>query len=308
MDETTATDRLTSPGAALSLSVVVPVFNSANTLGILVQAIDRTLADIEKELILVNDGSRDRSWEVICDLSVEYSWIRGINLMRNYGQHNALLCGIRAAHNKIIVTMDDDLQNPPDEVPKLLTRLSEGYDVVYGTPLKESHGLMRDLASRITKVALQNAMGAETAKNVSAFRVFRSNLRVAFERYSGPYVSIDVLLTWSTQRFSAIPVENRPRSGGVSGYTTQEADYTCNEHAHWIQHLTLTDQQPSWIHTDAVWGCDFGRGHHPLSPLRWSCPRIFISSVYYLDLFGGTTVRSWNLRRIPGSRAYSDDG
>ena len=142
--------------------------------------------------------------------------------MRNYGQHNALLCGIRAAHNKIIVTMDDDLQNPPDEVPKLLTRLSEGYDVVYGTPLKESHGLMRDLASRITKIALQNAMGAETAKNVSAFRVFRSNLRVAFERYSGPYVSIDVLLTWSTQRFSAIPVENRPRSGGVSGYTTRK--------------------------------------------------------------------------------------
>ena len=113
MEETTATDRLISPSAALSLSVVVPVFNSANTLGILVQAIDSTLADIEKELILVNDGSRDRSWEVICDLSVEYSWIRGINLMRNYGQHNALLCGIRAAHNKIIVTMDDDLQIRP---------------------------------------------------------------------------------------------------------------------------------------------------------------------------------------------------
>jgi glycosyltransferase involved in cell wall biosynthesis len=220
--DTRATDRPTSHRAATSLSVVVPVFNSANTLRILVQAIDRTLAGIEKELILVNDGSRDRSWEAICDLSVEYNWIRGINLMRNYGQHNALLCGIRAAHNEIIVTMDDDLQNPPDEVPKLLTRLSEGYDVVYGTPLKESHGLMRDLASRITKVALQNAMGAETAKNVSAFRVFRSNLRVAFDRYSGPYVSIDVLLTWSTQRFSAIPVENRARSGGVSGYTTRK--------------------------------------------------------------------------------------
>jgi glycosyltransferase involved in cell wall biosynthesis len=202
--------------------VIVPVFNSANTLRVLVQAIECTLAGIEKELILVNDGSRDRSWEVICGLSVEYNWIRGINLMRNYGQHNALLCGIRAARNEVIVTMDDDLQNPPDEVPKLLTRLCEGYDVVYGTPRKESHGLLRDLASRITKVALQNAMGAETAKNVSAFRVFRSNLRVAFERYSGPYVSIDVLLTWSTQRFSAIPVENRPRSGGVSGYTTRK--------------------------------------------------------------------------------------
>ena len=222
MEETIATDYPPSNGAAMSLSVVVPVFNSADTLKILVQAIDRTLVDIEKELILVNDGSRDGSWDVICNLSSEYSWIRGINLMRNYGQHNALLCGIRAAHNEIIVTMDDDLQNPPDEVPKLLTKLSEGYDVVYGTPLKENHGIMRDFASRITKIALQNAMGAETAKNVSAFRAFRANLRGAFERYSGPYVSIDVLLTWSTQRFSAIPVANRPRSGGVSGYTTRK--------------------------------------------------------------------------------------
>jgi glycosyltransferase involved in cell wall biosynthesis len=222
VEETRATDCRTSNAAAISLSIVVPVFNSANTLKLLVQTIDHTLSGLQKELILVNDGSRDRSWEVICDLSSECSWIRGINLMRNYGQHNALLCGIRAAHNEIIVTMDDDLQNPPDEVPKLLLKLSEGYDVVYGTPLKENHGMMRDFASRITKIALQNAMGAETAKNVSAFRAFRSNLRTAFERYSGPYVSIDVLLTWSTQRFAAIPVANRPRSGGVSGYTTRK--------------------------------------------------------------------------------------
>jgi glycosyltransferase involved in cell wall biosynthesis len=219
---TTATDSLISNAAGMSLSVIVPVFNSSGTLKILVQTIDRTLVDFEKELILVNDGSRDQSWNVICDLSSEFNWIRGINLMRNYGQHNALLCGIRAAQNEIIVTMDDDLQNPPDEVPKLLAKLSEGYEVVYGTPLKENHGLLRDLASRITKIALQNAMGAETARNVSAFRVFRTRLRAAFERYSGPYVSIDVLLTWSTQSFSAIPVQNRPRSGGVSGYTTRK--------------------------------------------------------------------------------------
>lgn len=206
----------------ISLSVVVPVFNSESTLKVLVQTLDQTLAGIKKELILVNDGSRDRSWEVICELSRERDWVRGINLMRNYGQHNALLCGIRDAHNEIIVTMDDDLQNPPDEVPKLLTKLSEGYDVVYGTPLKENHGMMRDVASRVTKIALQSAMGAETAKSVSAFRAFRSDLRTAFERYSGPYVSIDVLLTWSTQRFAAVPVANRPRAGGVSGYTARK--------------------------------------------------------------------------------------
>src|SRR6185436_19767459 len=94
------------------------------------------------EVVLVNDGSRDRSWPVINELSVARSWVRGINLMRNYGQHNALLCGIRAARFDTIVTMDDDLQHPPEEIPKLLAKLGEGFDVVYGFPEQQQHGLL----------------------------------------------------------------------------------------------------------------------------------------------------------------------
>jgi undecaprenyl-phosphate 4-deoxy-4-formamido-L-arabinose transferase len=93
------------------------------------------------ELILINDGSRDNSWQVISDLCDQHGWIRGINLIRNYGQHNALLCGIRQAKYDVIVSMDDDLQQPPEEIPKLLDKLNKGYDVVYGTPQKEKHGL-----------------------------------------------------------------------------------------------------------------------------------------------------------------------
>jgi glycosyltransferase involved in cell wall biosynthesis len=206
----------------MTISVVVPVYNAEQTLAALVEAVGR-LGEIGLvEMILVNDGSRDRSWEVIERLAAEHSWIRGINLMRNFGQHNALLCGIRAASGEIIVTMDDDLENSPEEVPRLLAKLNEGYDVVYGTPVKEMHGWLRDAASRLTKVALQSTMGASTARSVSAFRAFRRELRGGFDRYSGPYVSIDVLLTWSTDRFSAIPVENRPRAAGVSNYTLRK--------------------------------------------------------------------------------------
>ena len=97
--------------------------------------------------------------------------------MRNYGQHNALLCGIRAAKYELIVTMDDDLQHPPEEIPRLLARLEEGFDVVYGAPKEEQNGFMRALASRITRFALGAAVGSEVAKNVSAFRVFRTQLR-----------------------------------------------------------------------------------------------------------------------------------
>ncbi len=171
------------------------------------------------EVILVNDGSRDHSWETIRDFTQEYHWASGINLMRNYGQHNALLCGIRAAQYDLIVTMDDDLQHPPEEIPALMSKLEEGFDVVYGTPQREQHGLWRDLASQITKLALQSAMGADIARKVSAFRVFRAQLRDAFAAYQSPFVSIDVLLTWGTTRFSAIPVRHAPRRIGKSNYT-----------------------------------------------------------------------------------------
>jgi glycosyltransferase involved in cell wall biosynthesis len=204
-----------------SISVVVPVYNSEQSLRLLCERLDTllpTLASVH-EVVLVNDGSRDASWEVVQALSARYDWVRGIDLSRNYGQHNALLCGIRAARFEIIVTMDDDLQHPPEELPKLLDRLGEGYDVVYGTPEEEPHGVLRNLASRLTKLVLQGAMGAETARKVSAFRAFRAWVRDGFSGYRNTFVSLDVLLTWGTQRFAAVEVRQEPRRHGVSNYT-----------------------------------------------------------------------------------------
>jgi len=204
-----------------TLSVVVPVYRSEAGLPALVQRLQPVLAAAARsfELVLVNDGGPDRSWEVIEQLAAENAWVRGICLMRNYGQHNALLCGIRAARQEIVVTMDDDLQHPPEEIPKLLAKLAEGFDVVYGTPQEEQHGLWRDVASQLTKMALQSATGAKMARNASAFRVFRTNVRDAFADYRSPFISIDVLLTWGTTRFAAVPVKHHPREFGASNYT-----------------------------------------------------------------------------------------
>jgi glycosyltransferase involved in cell wall biosynthesis len=203
------------------LSVVVPVYRSEAILPELVRRLEPVLAAIAGsfELVLVNDCSPDRSWDVIGGLAGKCSWIRPINLMRNYGQHNALLCGIRAARYEVIITMDDDLQHPPEEIPKLLEELARGYDVVYGTPAKEQHGLGRDFASWVTKLALQNVMGAEVARKVSAFRVFRTEVARASAQYQGAFVSIDVLLTWGTNRFSTRAVRHDARKAGASGYT-----------------------------------------------------------------------------------------
>ena len=204
-----------------SVSVVIPVYNSGDSLPLLIERLEPVLSSfgVPYEAILVNDGSRDQSWSRICELAQSRAWMVGINLMRNYGQHNALLCGIRAATGEVIVTLDDDLQNPPEEIGRMLTELDRGFDVVYGTPLQERHGMLRDAASQITKITLQGAMGARTARQVSAFRVFRTRLRAASEHYNGPYPSIDVLLTWATTRFSAIPVQHDVRLTGTSNYT-----------------------------------------------------------------------------------------
>jgi glycosyltransferase involved in cell wall biosynthesis len=204
-----------------SLSVVVPVYNSEAILPELTNRLATVLCQLtdQYELVLVDDGSRDGSWDQINQLAANHGWIRGINLSRNYGQHNALLCGIRAARHEVIVIMDDDLQHPPEEIPCLLQKLAEGYDVVYGTPQEGQHGFWRNTAARITKIALQSALGAITAGKVSPFRAFRTRLRDAFVNYQSSFVSVDVLLTWGTNRFAAIPVRHDPRRLGRSQYT-----------------------------------------------------------------------------------------
>ncbi|HXJ48973.1 MAG TPA: glycosyltransferase family 2 protein [Candidatus Acidoferrum sp.] len=204
-----------------SVSVVVPAYRSAASLPDLVRELEPVLkiATASYELILVDDGSSDATWEVIEALAQGRDWIKGVRLMRNYGQHNALLCGIRRARYELILTMDDDLQHPPEEIPKLLKQLGPETDVVYGTPAVEQHGLWRDIATQVTKFALQSAMGAPIARKAGAFRVFRTQLRDAFATYDAPYVSVDVLLTWATTRFDAIKVRHQPRAIGASNYT-----------------------------------------------------------------------------------------
>ncbi|MCC7130055.1 MAG: glycosyltransferase [Anaerolineae bacterium UTCFX2] len=203
------------------ISVVIPVYNSAEILPDLIARLAPVLDNITAayEAILIEDGSRDESWAVIERLSEANVWVRGIRMMRNYGQHNALLCGLRAACFTCTVTIDDDLQHPPEEIPLLLEKIAQGYDVVYGTPAKQQHGLWRNLASYITRLALQSTMGIENARKVSAFRAIRTQVRQAFAHYQSPFVVLDVLLGWGTTRFASATTQHLPRQSGKSNYT-----------------------------------------------------------------------------------------
>lgn len=205
----------------MDCSIVVPVFNGEGTLLELVERLNNMLGSLgeKTELILVNDGSADRSWELITELAGRFAWVRGINLMRNYGQHNATLCGIRAARYEVIVTMDDDLQHLPEQIPLLLETLNQGFDMVYGEPKNHSQSWWRQLGSFITRRLVASAAGVKDLRAVSPFRAFRTHLRNAFEDYANPDVMVDVLLSWGTRRIGVVAVDFQPRRDGSSNYT-----------------------------------------------------------------------------------------
>lgn len=204
----------------MNVSVVVPVYNGSDSLPLLVDEVGKVLPDVAGafELVLVNDGSPDQSWQVISELAGSHPWVRGIDLMRNYGQHNATLCGVREARYEIIITMDDDLQNPPREIPKLLEKLADGYDVVYGVARKRQQAWWKNLASVVIKRAIAFVMGLRTVRDIGAFKAFRADLRKSFEDFNSPDVLVDVLLSWGTSRFASVTVDESPRKVGKSNY------------------------------------------------------------------------------------------
>lgn len=206
--------------SAMNCSVVIPVYRGEATLIPLVERLTKVLPTISTsyEVILVNDGSPDKSWAVIEGLAKQYLWVRGIDLMRNYGQHNATLCGVRSARYEVIFTMDDDLQNLPEEMPKLIAKLNEGYDVVYGVARKRQQGWFKNLVSVLLKRGIAYVMRQHAVRDIGAFKAFRANLRKSFESFNGPDVLVDVLLSWGTNRFASVIVEESPRVAGKSNY------------------------------------------------------------------------------------------
>ena len=211
------TDKKEKPNA----SVVIPVYNGADTVPQLTERLLKVLPELFEnyEIILVDDCSPDNSWEVVKSLQSERpEFVRAIHLARNFGQHNATLCGIRAARYEICITMDDDLQHPPEQLPLLLEEFEKGFDVVYAVPKKLPHSWWRNLGSKMTKIILGKIMGIPI-REIGAWRVFKTNLRDAFKDYRSPEVYIDPLLSWGTKKFSHVYVEEDKREIGTSNYS-----------------------------------------------------------------------------------------
>jgi len=205
---------------AFTYSVVVPVYNSAPLVGDTVDTIVKTFENqgLRYQLILVNDGSSDGSWDVIAQRARSYPHVVALDLLRNYGQHSANLAGLREAHGDFVITMDDDGQNPPDQVRVLIDAAMAGHDLVFGAfETKQAAGYRR-LGSRLISAMNRRIFGQPPDLAVSNFRILRRDVvdRICASRTAHPYITGQSLL-YSTNR-AHVAVRHAPRGVGRSNY------------------------------------------------------------------------------------------
>ncbi|MFO1025410.1 MAG: glycosyltransferase family 2 protein [Acetobacteraceae bacterium] len=209
--------------ARVGLSIVVPVYRGAATVGRLVEALSDLHPAGGLEIVLVNDGSPDNSAEVIKALlpTVRVP-VTYIEHARNYGEHNAVMTGLRHVRGDYIITMDDDLQNPPEEVVRLYDHARQGgWDVVYTRYAEKRHDAWRNLGSRFANAVADRLLDKPKGLYLSSFRCMSAFVVRAVTRYSGPYPYVDGLVMQVTQHIDSIPVLHLPRMEGRSNYTLQ---------------------------------------------------------------------------------------
>jgi glycosyltransferase involved in cell wall biosynthesis len=201
-------------------SVVIPVFNSES---IIATTVERTVAvfrdaGLRLEMVLVNDGSHDRSWEVVSEVARTTPGVIAVNLLKNYGQHHANVVGLRESTGDFVITMDDDLQNPPDQALLLIERAMEGHDVVFGRfETKQAAGYRR-LGSHLISLINRRVFGQPADLAVSNFRILRRDVvaRIVTSRTAHPYITGQALM-YSSQRAN-VDVRHDPRPVGTSNY------------------------------------------------------------------------------------------
>jgi len=207
---------------AFTYSVVIPVYESAGVVGETADRIVRVFEEqgLSYQVVLVDDGSRDGSWDVIAGRARANEHITAVRLLRNYGQHNANLAGFREATGDYVITMDDDLQNPPDQMRLLIDEAMSGRDVVFGAFEVKRAAFYRRLGSKLISMINRRVFAQPADLTVSNFRILRRDVvnRICSSRTAYPYITGQALL-YSSNR-SDVPVRHESRKVGKSTYST----------------------------------------------------------------------------------------
>ncbi len=202
-----------------AISIVVPVYRSAPILPRLIEAISESLGDLAYEVILVHDCGPDHSWDVIRTLSQKDARVRGVNLRQNAGQHNAIMAGLNFARGRIVITMDDDLQHSPSDIPLLCSKIEEGYDVCYAQFRNREHVWWKRWGSRLNDRLACVLLDKPRDLYLSPFKAFRNVIRDEVIQYAGPSVYLDGLILSVTHNIATVEVDHHARSEGEGGYS-----------------------------------------------------------------------------------------
>ena len=203
----------------MKLSICIPVYNGADTIGKLVEKLQETFKIYEVEIVMANDGSRDNSSEVCQKLVENYSNCRFIDLRRNNGEHNAVMCTLNYCTGDYAVIIDDDLQNPPEEILKLLEEIQKGYDVVYSKYHQKKHHWFRNFGSKINDIFATWLLEKPKNLYLCSFKIINRAVINEIIKYKGPFPYIDGLILRCTSNISSVFVQHNARTAGKSNYT-----------------------------------------------------------------------------------------
>ena len=208
----------------MKVSFVIPCYRSENTITDVVEEIKTTMAEIghEFEIILINDSSPDNTYEVIKQIVKDNKNILGIDLARNFGQHCALMAGMRHSNGDVVVCLDDDGQTPADEVGKLLGKLDEGYDVCYASYGKKQHSGFRNFGSKVNELMTRIMLGKPKELKVSSYFAAKRFVVDDMLRYEQSYAYVIGLVLRATKNVCNVEVNHRARTVGTSGYTLRK--------------------------------------------------------------------------------------
>ena len=212
---------VSEPTPVPEISVIIPVFNEEDNLRELGERLIRTLTTMGRpfEIIFVDDGSTDGSWQLLSDLNGQYpQYIRALQFHRNFGQHQAIFAGFQAAKGKVMVTLDADLQNPPEEIPRLVAKLDEGYDTVGGWRENRQDSIFRRLPSQLVNTVMSRVTGVKLRDYGCMLRAYRRSVVDSINQCQESSSFIPALANLFAHRVAEIPVGHAERERGKSKY------------------------------------------------------------------------------------------
>ncbi|MBB3236371.1 glycosyltransferase family 2 protein [Phyllobacterium endophyticum] len=211
----------------IDLSIVIPVYRSMAVLPELIaqlrQVLDNSSYHNRFEVVLANDCSPDQSWKVIKELSQQHSFVRGISLRKNVGQHNATMAGLSIARGKIIIIMDDDLQHPPAAILRLAQQIEDGFDVCYTRYRERKHVAWKRWGSRFNNWVATLMLKKPANLYLSSFKAMKREIATTILRYDGPYTYIDGLIVGATNSVTAIDIDHQERFSGEGNYNLRKS-------------------------------------------------------------------------------------